>query len=361
MNRLAVLLICALSLLPWLTSEACGMETVVLRASVRLADNSESVLLGDVSDISGPDASTLAGIRLAPAPRNGASVELTVSQIRNLMTDAGVHWGRTSLTGRSVIVRSRPSISASGPAAMTTARIGSAGEPQAPRASRVGSERMMQGGDSSIDGSIAELILQIAGRELQVPASDVRLAVRERDFEFLSDNISPLTAEVQMESNWQSDRVGLTIRLRDADGAIRRTERISLRPLIRTTVQVPSRTVESGAAIQTDDVEAVDTWMSPAQRTNIADADDLPGHIAGRRLRSGEPIRVPNLRSETLVQRGDHVEVRCLVGGIVITMSAEARAAGAEGDVIELRKLGERAIFTATVTGVREVTLDLRR
>jgi flagella basal body P-ring formation protein FlgA len=60
-----------------------------------------------------------------------------------------------------------------------------------------------------------------------------------------------------------------------------------------------------------------------------------------------------------VVERGDRVKVRCLVGGIVIALKAEARADGAEGDTIELRKLGERSTFLATVTGRGEAIVDL--
>ena len=51
--------------------------------------------------------------------------------------------------------------------------------------------------------------------------------------------------------------------------------------------------------------------------------------------------------------------VRCIVGGIVISLEAEARGHGAEGDTIELRKLGERDTFIATVTGPHAAVMDL--
>jgi hypothetical protein len=53
--------------------------------------------------------------------------------------------------------------------------------------------------------------------------------------------------------------------------------------------------------------------------------------------------------------------VRCLVGGVVISLEAEARTEGAKGDRIELRKLGERDTFMATATGPGAAVIDLSR
>ena len=61
-----------------------------------------------------------------------------------------------------------------------------------------------------------------------------------------------------------------------------------------------------------------------------------------------------------MIKRGDRVIVRCIVGGIVITLEAEARSDGAIGDDIELKKIGERESFIATVSGSRAAVLDLQ-
>jgi len=337
-----------------------GAESVRLRASVRLADDAAYVHLGDVADITGPGADALAGIRLGPAPRGGATIELPIRDIRRMMDEADVHWGRTSLSGRAVIVRSRPSLSGTGPAAMTPIQISDGGPEERAGSNRVGTERTLSATDPALKGTLAEQIMQLAAAELNVPAADLRIAIRERDAELLTRAVTDHDPEIQAEGAWRSDRVALTIRLRRMDGALDRTERLSLRPLLRTSVATPQRTLEGGESIEAQDIAVTESWLPPTQRDRIAQPDEPVGQVAGRRLRAGEPIRAPQLRAETLVQRGDHVDVRCLVGGIVITMKAEARASGAEGDVIELRKLGERTNFTATVTGTREVTLDLR-
>ena len=52
---------------------------------------------------------------------------------------------------------------------------------------------------------------------------------------------------------------------------------------------------------------------------------------------------------------------RCLVGGAVITLQAEARSDGALGETIQFRKHGERETFPAVITGRGEALVDLAR
>lgn len=85
------------------------------------------------------------------------------------------------------------------------------------------------------------------------------------------------------------------------------------------------------------------------------------GRAVLKSLRAGDVLRQKHIRRETLIRRGDLVIVRCLVGGIVISIHAEARADGAKGQTIEFRKLGERATFLAEVAGHAEAVVDLAR
>ena len=63
--------------------------------------------------------------------------------------------------------------------------------------------------------------------------------------------------------------------------------------------------------------------------------------------------------AEALLDRGDQVVVRCLVGGAAISLKARAESAGGLGESIELRKGRERETFTAIVTGPGEALIDV--
>jgi flagella basal body P-ring formation protein FlgA len=60
-----------------------------------------------------------------------------------------------------------------------------------------------------------------------------------------------------------------------------------------------------------------------------------------------------------VIKRGQLVTVRCLVGGVAISLQAEARAEGSLGEVIEFRKTGERDAFVATITGPNQAVINL--
>jgi len=99
--------------------------------------------------------------------------------------------------------------------------------------------------------------------------------------------------------------------------------------------------------------------MAPHLAALMCPPDVAAGRVAGKRLRAGDVLRGKDVQRETLIERGDRVTVRCLVGGVVISLQAEACEHGAEGQTIEFRKLGERDQFRATVSGRGEAVIDL--
>jgi flagella basal body P-ring formation protein FlgA len=85
------------------------------------------------------------------------------------------------------------------------------------------------------------------------------------------------------------------------------------------------------------------------------------GRVADTTVKTGQPLKHKHVRRDVLISRGDRVIVRCLVGGVVISMEAEAKDDGAEGERIELRKLGERDTFFGTVTGRGAAIINMSR
>jgi flagella basal body P-ring formation protein FlgA len=96
----------------------------------------------------------------------------------------------------------------------------------------------------------------------------------------------------------------------------------------------------------------------PAAR-QLAGAAALPATTAASSIAQGQILRRTDLCSPILVERGDIAMVRCVVGGLVISLKAEARADGARGQTIPFRKAREREDFLATVTGPAEAVVNL--
>jgi flagella basal body P-ring formation protein FlgA len=133
---------------------------------------------------------------------------------------------------------------------------------------------------------------------------------------------------------------------------------MQVRLLVRSAVL--KRDMEKDQIMAEDDLTVAEQWLPPSQAAMSVSSVQAIGRAAARKLNSGERLRDNSLRRDAMVKRGEQVIVRCLVGGVAISMQAEARTDGAEGDTIELRKPGERDTFRATITGRGQAVVDLR-
>ena len=94
----------ALIALMVMTSSAYA-DSITLRHSTRLSDAATSVQLSDVATLEGEYAQQFATLELAPLHPQARPIQLSVDLIRQKLSDAGAHWGKLNLTGRSVTVR----------------------------------------------------------------------------------------------------------------------------------------------------------------------------------------------------------------------------------------------------------------
>jgi flagella basal body P-ring formation protein FlgA len=335
-------------------------DDIVLRGSVRLASDAESIRLGDVAELRGDAAAALAATIIAPAPEPGGVVELKVEQVRSSLTDAGAHWGRLNLTGGRVIVRSRRGGATGGlalmaPVSLESPRAGGDDDSQrrAPAVERFEPAPQLAS-EATVRGVVTRYILDRLG----VPTADLRLEI-SGDPAVLEMRDGERQIEIEQLSAIDSDRIELAVRLWHGalvEGRHSITARVQQR-VAAASVTTPT---DRHQAIAAGDVSPIDQWLAPRLAATMLDAAGAPGMIAARRLKPGEPITRQDVHGPTVIKRGERAMVRCLVGGLVIAVQAEAMSDGSRGDSIEFRKIGERQPFLATVTGPGEASVDLR-
>jgi flagella basal body P-ring formation protein FlgA len=166
--------------------------------------------------------------------------------------------------------------------------------------------------------------------------------------------------EVQPLGAFTGDRMEFAVRR--WDGATSRVlGQVTLMLERRATVTRLRQDVPRDRVLTVDDLETSEAWLSASEALNVAPRDAIVGRSLTRSLKAGDVIRTRDLQQEVLVKRGDVVTVRCLVGGVAISLQAEARADGAQGDAVEFRKTGERENFVATITGRNQAMVDLSR
>lgn len=339
-------------------------DEIVLRAAVRLASGATEVRLADVAELAGPLAEALADSVIAPAPTggDGAALEIPLHQVRHALDALGVHWGKLQLSGRSVIVRpaAAPVRGADPPLAMTAAAVGAlsatppGGGPEAPAPLETAADLLDQ---DTLRGEIVRMITR--GLARTHPAS-LRLVFDEHQEAILSMSPSSARFEIHPRGSFTGDRIALGVEVWQ-DGQVAAAHVINVRPLHRVDVPVLKREVRRGERIATDDLALEPRWLSTSLAAAVIDPDQVAGREAAARIKAGVPLRLSDLVSQIIIERGDRVQVRCLVGGLVVSLEAEARGSAARGEQVELRKLGERNTFFAKATAPGSAEIDLVR
>lgn len=348
-----------LALLALTFTTAATANSITLRTAVRLTDDSGEIHLRDIAELHGEEAEQYADVKIAVVTDPELVMELHVRQVRRALDAESIHWGRVNLNGSRVLVRPRGRSIALPPVAMAGASVESEDEEKSERRARTQRDPMLAGEvmqSRTLRGAIAEFL----AANLNVDPDHLRLDFDPRDDEALDASIEMHRFEIEPISSVRSNRVDLAVRIWDEDEA---RERISIRvmPSIFLSVVMLKRDVSRNAIVTEEDIEVAHQWLPPVHGGLVMSERDAVGRIATIRLSAGDALREQHVRRETLIRRGDLVIIRALVGGSVLTIQAEARGSGSEGDTIEFRKVGERETFLATVTSRNEAVIDLQR
>jgi flagella basal body P-ring formation protein FlgA len=322
-----------------------------------LESGAKTVRLVDIAELSGPDAQRFAETVIAEAPGNTAPLEITVRQVRAKLADAGAHWGKIQLSGRTVIVRPAAPRAAAPPLAMTPVAVEPPAEARPAGPPEVTYELAADLVDlTTLRGTVARLFVDA----LEVSPQKLRLEFDERSQALLDTDQDALRFEIQPLGSLAADRVELNVR-GWSEGRVEQHYAVTVRPTVNVDVALPRRDIARGEQIGQEDLSVEARWLAPSQAALLSSLVHAVGRVADTRLKAGDPLRAKHIKREHVIRRGDRVTVRCLVGGVVISLEAEARSDSAKGDRIELRKHGERDTFTATATGPGTAVIDLSR
>ncbi len=339
-----------------LLAQAVTADEIVLKGSARLATGVGEVRLGDVAELTGPEAERLADTVVGHVHDGTAAMEISVRDIRAALTDAGAHWGKVNLNGSTVIVRPTSAVGSAPPMFMTPASIDQ--EVRRPhritREGFVSAEKMID--LPTVQGAVTRTIMTALG----MAPVDVRLTFSDRDRSLLELDLDTNRFEIQPLSNLDSDRVELSVRVW-SHGRIVHQQSISVHLMIRIGVVVLRNDMRRGDVVHEEGCTVERRWITPIQASTLCGLVEAVGRVASMPLKAGDLLKKKHVKREVLVKRGDRVIVRCLVGGVVISLEANARSNAAEGESVELRKLGERDTFMATVTGPGAAIVDLSR
>jgi len=332
-------------------------DSITLRRATHLPVRQGDILLKHVAELEGPAAQQLGDVVLRRDIENDATIEITVQHVRDALDQAGVNWGRISLSGWKTTVRPARTAGASRPVANEGLALpGSKPRPERRRLHR--DETTAE--DAMAHNTLRSAIASYIASGLRAQPARLTLAFDPQDAFLLDRTVGDIRYEIQPTSSLRSDRIELTIN-EWTDGAVNEQHQVTVHPKLHVETVRSTTDLSRKQTIEEHHLQVQRQWLPPSQAALACPLVKAVGRITTRNLRAGELLRSTDLMKQMLISRGDLVTVRCLVGGVAITMQAEARDKGAIGDRIEFRKKGERENFTATVTGPAEAVVDLSR
>ena len=117
----------------------------------------------------------------------------------------------------------------------------------------------------------------------------------------------------------------------------------------KRTVVVTKRRIFGGSRLTADDVSV--EYRAGEAESAVADASDAVGRQVVSTVEAGSVLTEQMLEAGIVVKRNDDVAVEYESGGVKVTMKAVVLENAAAGDVVRLRRAGERSEFLGRITG----------
>jgi flagella basal body P-ring formation protein FlgA len=341
-------------------------DTIRLRQS---ATAEGAIKLSTVAALDGEQARALGDTIIAEFDSGQRSKEIILRTVRQTLSQKDVNWGRLSLSGFMQCRVTRPgnaddaeaSDAEGGDAAadQTSTERSVAGSKSA-SADRKGSAanvtRAVEAGQAA---TLRQRVTRAIHQMSEFDRKSLKITFADRDKERLNQSVLGKQYELEPRSNSALGRVPIAVR-RYEGGRVADRFTISADVTRKVKALVAQDSISRGDTFQGGDVAVETVWLERDDNP-IADPALIQGQRADSILRKGHVIYPDDVKSPTLVKRGQLITVRCLTDGLVVRTTVRAREDGTRDEVIKVRNEGSRETFTCTVTGPRTATVDLRQ
>ncbi len=309
--------------------------TVSLRSQADI--DSDLIRLSDVAELSGDVAAGLGQAIVTTLNPDEPYATITLRQVREILTEQGVNWGKLKLGGYAAcfVKRSR-------------ARTDTIAAQQTPAVSNPQDEIDL-GSAISLHDQVVQLIERFAG----VEHSQLRIQFNQQDEQSLAKSALDDRFEFEPLSATPLGRVPVVIR-RYRGNQLVETIRVTADVSRRTMAVVAKRTVSRGQTFAPGDVEIREVYMENSDTHPLDDLTQVIGQTCGTVLRAGMMVSKRHLRSPLMVRRGELITVRCISGELVIKTIGRAAEDGELNQTIEVRNDHSRETYAVRVMGRQE-------
>ncbi len=313
------------------SSAALGQQsTVSVRSSPRI-QQAGPVTLGEIADLTGPEALRLKALVIVEdfAKEAGAdgSLRIEFARIRTAIeSHPEVNMGRLLLSGGTTTVRLGPA-----PAAPNA-------PPQPAGATSRATPRPAP--PTALQQRVSERVAQALG----VDPMDVRLEFPKSDASILATPLTGRTATITPGGS--GSQMPINVRIFEGDRIVASG---TLRPTVevRRDVLVALSELNRGDGIDIATAARESRWISAAE--NPADPVTSTGMTVRTRIATGSVIPARSLESPVVVAKGDLISVDVVSGTFAVRAQARAMGPGRVGDVIEFRTQGATRTFRARI------------
>lgn len=280
----------------------------VLKTNVMV--EGETILLGDLFDVTGAAASTV----VAYAPQPGRRAIFDANWLARLAQRHGLNWRPKSRYDRVVLER------------LSTTITGTEIEDELRR------ELARRG-----YGDDMEIALSSGGVRLDIPVDQ-----------------PPSIAITNMSIDERSQRFTATVAAPAGDPRARRIK-VAGRIYKIMLVPVPNRNLMPGDVITAEDLNWVRVRAAQVRDTTASEARQLIGTEPRRPLRANRPVRMTDVREPLLIHKGDFVTMVYVTAAMRLTATGRAMSNGSKGDLIQVLNTNSNMIIEAIADGTNRV------
>jgi flagella basal body P-ring formation protein FlgA len=319
----------------------CGQVAAMDRVQLKSVASSDDnlVQLREIAWLTGDTAEKLGGSIVAQLRENQTDGRITLDTVREHLTNMGVNWGRFNLSG----------------AAQCQVTIASAQSQKQTQATAVvtNPHQAIAATDAiSIEEYALRYLLNYTG------LSDQELVVAYSKADKLELAQSALSDRFEIEAvgNAKLGQIPLVIR-RWRNNTMAGEFRVIAQVSCKTLAAVVVENVRRGQSFGPSDVQIQEVLITNEQ-TPVRKLRDVVGRVAARNVRKNQVLFEDDVQQPFMVQRGEQITVRALVGGMVIRTNARAMSDAAMGDLVELQNERSRESFMARVVGSRQAVIE---
>lgn len=315
-----------------------SLHAEILRLKPTAEVNTSVVRLGDIADVLHADPEQVTRMQsmiLQPAPPQGRTQVITISQIRGRLQALGVDLSQLELTGRSQV------------------RVSSQKEEQEAKRPQVVTTRQdLEQAEQKVQQAFSDWI-----RSSYPNSQQFSLTVRlpRENVQQVLDNRADMFRFAGLDQLLETEQA-VGMKLIDAQGQVHEMRIICQLKRI-PEILAAKYTLNKGTVVRADDL----VWIRPEkEQTGITDPRLVIGRELTRTVYQAHVMRSQDLMEVPLIRDGAIVTVYARRGGISVRREMRAQGTGGMGDPITLIALEGRDRLMATVTGYNQAEVNYR-